>query len=129
MRLDDICNKKPMKAKRFLIEEHAKKWEENPIVERLEDSPIPGITKKEHIKELQEILVQTCLDYINQHGLTDIYSVSFNADELAYSAKHGKWHPVTDSYIRVEGSRIQNYRRKDGEITQIPYTFVIGESM
>ena len=95
----------------------------------LEDSPIPGITQKEHIMGLQEILVQTCLDYINKHGLTDIYSVSFNADELAYSAKQGKWHPATDSYIRVEGIRIENRRRKNGETIQIPDTYVIGESM
>ena len=117
------------KRKTRILEEFDKKWKENPIIERLEDSPIPGITQKEHIKELQEILVQTCLDYINKHGLTDIYSVSFNADELAYSAKQGKWHPATDSYIRVEGIRIENRRRKNGEIIQIPYTYVIGESM
>ena len=111
------------------IEALAQQWKENPIVEKLEDSPIPGITQKENIKELQEILVQTCLDYINKHGLTDIYSVSFTADELAYSAKHGKWQPATDSYIRVEGIRTENRRRKNGEIIQIPYTYVIGESM
>ena len=111
------------------IEALVQQWKESPIVEKLEDSPIPDITQKEHIKELQEILVQTCLDYINKHGLTDIYSVSFNADELAYSAKQGKWHPATDSYIRVEGIRIENRRRKNGEIIQIPYTYVIGESM
>ena len=98
-------------------------------IKRIENSTIPGVTQKEHIKELQEILVQTCLDYINKHGLTDIYSVSFNADDLAYSAKHGKWQPATDSYIRVEGIRIENRRRKNSEIIQIPYTYVIGDSM
>ena len=95
------------------------------ILWRRQDSNL----QQEHVKELQEILVQTCLDYINQHGLTDIYSVSFNADELAYSAKHGKWHPATDSYIRVEGTRIENLLLKNGETIQIPYTYVIGESM
>lgn len=109
------------------IEAIAQQWKENPIVERLEDSPIPGITQIEHIKDLQEILVQTCLDFINKHGLTDIYSVSFNADQLAYSAKHGKWQPATDSYIKVEGIRFQNHRRKNGEIFQMPCTYVIGE--
>ena len=58
------------------IEALAQQWKENPIVEKLEDSPIPGITKQEHVEELQQILVQTCLDYINKHGLTDIYSVN-----------------------------------------------------
>ena len=113
--------------KTHILEELAKKWKENPIIERLEDSPIPGIT--EHIKELQEILVQTCIDYINKHGLTDVYSVSFNADELAYSAKYGKWQPATDSYIKIEGVRFQNHRRKNGEIFQMPYRYIIGEYM
>ena len=117
------------KRKTRILEELDKKWKENPIIERLEDSPIPGITQKEHIKELQEILVQTCIDYINKHGLTDIYSVSFNADELAYSAKHGKWQPATDSYIKIEGVRFQNHRRKNGEIFQMPYRYIIGEYM
>ena len=117
------------KRKTRILEEIDKKLKENPIVERLEDSPIPGITQKEHIKELQEILVQTCIDYINKHGLTDIYSVSFNADELAYSAKHGKWQPATDSYIKIEGVRFQNHRRKNGEIFQMPYRYIIGEYM
>ena len=57
------------------IEALAQQWKENPIVEKLEDSPIPGITQKEHIKELQEILVQTCLDFINKHGLTPYSSL------------------------------------------------------
>ena len=111
------------------LDEINKEWRENPIIERLEDSPIPGITQIEHIKELQEILVQTCLDFINKHGLADIYSVSFNADELAYSAQHGSWQPATDSYIKVEGVRYQNLRRKNGEIFQMPYRYDIGEYM
>ena len=117
------------KRKTSIIEKFDKKWKENPIIDRLEDSPIPGITQKEHIKELQEILVQTCIDYINKHGLTDVYSVSFNADELAYSAKYGKWQPATDSYIKIEGIRFQNHRRKNGEIFQMPYRYIIGEYM
>ena len=117
------------KRKTHILEELDKKWKENPIIERLEDSPIPGITQKEHIKELQEILVQTCIDYINKHGLTDVYSVSFNADELAYSAKYGKWQPATDSYIKIECIRFQNHRLKNVEIFQMPYRYDIGDYM
>ena len=98
-------------------------------IKRIENSTIPGVTQKEHIKELQEILVQTCLDFINKYGLTNIYSVSFTADELAYSAKHGKWQPATDSYIKVEGIRYQNHRLKNGEIYKMPYRYDIGEYM
>lgn len=112
-----------------IMEELKKKWDENPIVERLEDDPKPGLTKIEHIKELQEILVQTCIDYINKNNLTDIYNVSFNADSLAESAKYGKWEPCTDSYIKVQGLSNENYKRKNGEIFKMPYRYDIGEYM
>lgn len=102
---------------------------QNPIVEKVEDEPAPTLTKEEHIRELQRILVQTCLDYINKEGLTDIYSVHFDADELAYSAQYGKWQPATDSYIRVDGIQIEKHRRKNGEIAEIYNTYVIGEYM
>lgn len=112
-----------------MMEELKKKWEENPIVERLEDTPIPGITKMEHIKELQEILVQTCIDYINKNGLTDIWGVYFSADSLDFSAKEGEWTPSTDSYIKVEGIRAERHLRKNGEIFEMPYRYEIGEYM
>ena len=108
-----------------------KEWEDNPIVERLEDAPISeeGLTTEEHIKELQEILVQTCIDYINKHGLKDIYAVRFNADSLSESAEFGSWQACTDSYIKVEGIRVERHRRKNGEIFEMPYTYDIGEYM
>lgn len=112
-----------------VMEELKKKWDENPIVERLEDDPKPGLTKIEHIKELQEILVQTCIDYINKNNLTDIYQVSFNADSLAESAKYGKWESCTDSYINIQGLSHENYKRKNGEIIKMPYRYDIGEYM
>ena len=112
-----------------IMEQIRKRNEENPVVERLEDTPIPGITKIDHIKELQEILVQTCIDYINKNGLTDIYSVSFNADSLAESAEYGSWQCCTDSYIRIDGIRAQRRKRKNGEIDEFPYRYTIGEYM
>ena len=122
-------NKKRIRRTPEIMKELKKKWEENPIVERLEDSPIPGLTKIEHIKELQEILVQTCIDYINKNGLTDIYSVGFSADDLSTSAEYGSWQPCTDSYIKVKGLREERHRRKDGTIFAMPYTYDIGEYM
>lgn len=111
------------------MKELRKKWEENPIVEKLENDPIPGITTIDHIKELQELLVQTCIDYINKNGLTDLYGVHFNADSLNESAKYGSWQSCTDSYIRVEGLGHENYKRKDGEEFKMPYRYTIGEWM
>ena len=112
-----------------IMKELKKKWEENPIVEKLEDTPIPGITNIDHIKELQEILVQTCIDYINKNKLTDIYSVHFSADDLNTSAGYGSWQACTDSYIKVKGLRKERHRRKNGEIFEMPYTYDIGEYM
>ena len=111
------------------IQEVLEEWKNNPIVERLEDSPVESITTLEHIKELQRILVQTCIDYINQNGLIDLWGVSFNADSLNESAEYGEWTPSTDSYIKAEGLRFERHRRKNGEIFEIPYRYDIGEYM
>jgi len=108
---------------------YLKSLEENPVVERLEDSPTPGITTIDHIKELQEILVQTCIDYINKNGLTDVWSVRFSADDLAESSKYGSWQPCTDSYIKIEGLKKERYLRKNGDMFEMPYRYTIGEYM
>ena len=106
--------------------EEAKK---NPIVEQLENEPIPELTTHDDIRELQDRLVQTCIDFINEKGLTDIYGVSFNADSLAESAKYGSWQPCTDSYIKVEGVKKERYLRKNGDVFETPYRYTIGEHM
>jgi len=111
------------------VKQMKEEYDNNPIVEKLENDPIPGITTIEHIKELQEILVQTCIDYINKNNLTDIYDISFSADSLNESAEWGSWQPCTDSYIKVEGVGHENHRRKDGSIFRMPYRYKIGECM
>ena len=70
------------------------------------------ITTKKDMKELLEILVQTTIDFINERGLTDIYSVGFGADDLQGSAKFGEWEPCTDASIHVTG--IGKEKSKDG---------------
>lgn len=59
--------------------------------------------QNELAKELQERLVQTCLDFIREKGDKYIWRVEFSADELQESAKEGKWMPCTDSFITLEG--------------------------
>ena len=54
-------------------------------------------------KELQERLVQTCLDFIKEKGDKFIYRVAFSADSLQESAKEGHWMSCTDSSITLEG--------------------------
>ena len=61
------------------------------------------VTTEDQLSELQDILVQVCINYININGLTDIDEIIFNADSLQHSAHFGKWVPTTDSYIRAVG--------------------------
>lgn len=61
------------------------------------------MTNQKQIRELHELLVQTCIDFINKHGLSDIYCVQFQASDLGSSAKAGKWTAETDSSLTVEG--------------------------
>lgn len=60
-------------------------------------------TKIENIKELQERMVQLCIDYLIEKGLDDIQEVRFSADMLQFSKEHGEWTPATDSFITVYG--------------------------
>jgi hypothetical protein len=47
-----------------------------------------AITTSENIDELHHILVQTCLDYMTKHNLTDIDEINFTADGLSHSYKY-----------------------------------------
>lgn len=90
----------------------------NAYIERLSDKyPLDDynnpITTQEHINELHRILVQTCLNYIKEHELTDIDEVSFSADGLSLSYEYNEWEPATDSSLVVvglqEGSKEDKY--------------------
>lgn len=60
-------------------------------------------TTKEDIRELLEILVQETIDFINERGLKDIWSVGFSADDLQTSAEYGEWTSATDASLYVSG--------------------------
>lgn len=60
-------------------------------------------TKIEDIKELQERMVQLCIDYLIEKGIDDIQEVRFSADMLQHSKEYGEWTPATDSFITVYG--------------------------
>ncbi len=60
-------------------------------------------TTHEQTRQLQDILVQTCIDFINENGLKDIDLVSFSADSLQESARFNEWTPATDSFLEIEG--------------------------
>ena len=84
-------------------------WEVDPgtlKIARSKDLPKYNnpVTTIDNIKELQERLVQTTIDYIKENNLTDIYDVSFSVDGLEGNAiEFGEWTPCMDSSISVEG--------------------------
>ena len=102
-------------------------WEVDPSTVRVirhDDLPVyeNPVTQKEDIKELQERLVQTCVDFVKEKNLTDIDMVRFNVDGLTGNAiEFGGWVPAMDSYIGVEGLQEDTYIGKSGE----PYTFTV----
>lgn len=67
----------------------------------------PNIMSKEDgrvlARELQERLVQCCIDFIREKHDCNIERVGFTADALQISARHGKWTPATDSTCTLEG--------------------------
>lgn len=60
-------------------------------------------TKIENIKELQQKMVQLCIDYMKENDLDDIQEVRFSADMLQFSKQYGEWTSMTDSFIDVYG--------------------------
>ena len=110
-------------------------WEVDPVTVRIikhDDLPkyANPVTTTDDIKELQQRLVQTCIDFVKEKNLTDIDAVRFNVDGLTGNAiEFGEWVSAMDSYIGVEGLQEDTYIGKSGD----PYTFrvrkFIGEYM
>lgn len=101
---------------------------DNPVIREYDETPEEK-TNIEHIKELQEILVQTVIDYIGKNDLTDIDAVDFHVDGLKGSVPHKEWCPCTDSAITVKGEKHKCIERKDGKVIKLPYYYDIGSYM
>lgn len=66
-------------------------------------------TTKSDIKDLHELLVQTCINFIKERNLTDIYEVNFGVDGLENDAiEFGEWTPGIDSSLSVVGLQKEN---------------------
>ena len=67
--------------------------------------------------KLQERLVQTCIDFINEYKddeqVRQIERVEFSVDCLQESAKHGEWQPCTDSYCSLYGVSTESWNGFD----------------
>lgn len=99
-------------------------WEVDPatvIIIKHDDLPKyeNPVTTTDDIKELQQRLVQTCIDFVKEKNLTDIDMVRFSVDGLEDSIEFGEWTPGMDSCIGVEGLQEDTYIGKSGK----PYTF------
>ena len=85
------------------------------------------ITTKENINELHHLLVQTCLNYMREHKLTDIDEIHFSVDGLGGSYEYGEWTPATDSSIDVIGLEFEKCTSmSDGKEYEMPFRARIG---
>ena len=109
-------------------------WEVDPTTVRIIKHDdlhkyINPVTTINDIKELQQKLVQTCIDFIKEKNLTDIDAVRFNVDGLEDSIEFGEWTPGMDSYIGVEGLQDESYLDRYGESYSFRVRKFIGEYM
>lgn len=91
-------------------------WEVDPVTVRIiKHDDLPKyenpVTTTDDIKELQQRLVHTCIDFVRTRNLTDIDAVRFNVDGLEDAINFREWTPGMDSYIGVEG--LQEEKGKD----------------
>lgn len=67
--------------------------------------------------KLQERLVQTCIDFINEHKddklVKEIQMVEFTADNLQESAESNAWLSGTDSYCGLHGVKSESWGTVD----------------
>ena len=67
--------------------------------------------------KLQERLIQTCIDFINEHKddeqVKEIQMVEFHADNLRKSAEHNAWLSCTDSYCGLYGANTESWNGFD----------------
>lgn len=69
-----------------------------------------------NVKELQERMVQLCIDFLTEYELDDIQEVKFSADMLQESKKYGEWTSATDSFIDVYGFQANEHGLEERRI-------------
>lgn len=87
-------------------------------------------TTKEDIRELHNLLVQTCINFIREKELYDINEVSFGVDGLEEGAEYGEWTPGVDSSISVIGLQEEgSWTDSKGNKHPMRVRRIIGENM
>ena len=73
------------------------------VKKKLDEYKDPKTTRSD-IKDLHKLLVQTCINFIKERNLTEIYEVSFGVNGLENDAiEFGEWTPGIDSSLSVIG--------------------------
>lgn len=117
-----------MRKKAKIIDLALSKLNDNPVVQKLDDRLPEKVTQHDNVVELHRILVQTCVDYIQKHNLSDIYAVHFNVFDIQPSVELGEWDSATDSSFSVEGTAFERDLRADGTVRETPYRVKLDES-
>lgn len=86
----------PELKRKFMFEVYERDISEIPQHEN------PKTTEKD-ISDLQRILVQDVIDFLNERGLNEVDAVDFGVDGLRASLPYEEWTPSSDSSIRFEG--------------------------
>lgn len=82
----------------WYVQKYNRKYE----YKALDDYENP-VTTIQDIKDLQQVLIQSAIDFIGDRKLTDIDEISFHFDSVQDSVKEYKWCPTSDSSISVIG--------------------------
>lgn len=59
-------------------------------------------------KELQERLVQTCIDYFKEYPCAEVDEIRFLFDNIQDSIKEGSWDAASDSFISIWAWNLEN---------------------
>ena len=89
------------------------------------------VTTQEDINNLHKLLVQTVIDYIREHNLSDVWEVGFSVDGLDYGYEYGEWTPGIDSNLSIVGLQEDGDSFTDVNGNKIPFRVrkIIGKSM
>ena len=89
------------------------------------------VTTQEDINKLHKLLVQTVIDYIREHNLSDVWEVGFSVDGLDSGFEYGEWTPGIDSSLSVIGLQEDgtSWTNKNGVNLPFKVRRLIGESM
>lgn len=85
-----------------IVKRHLEKLEQEAENIEKRKQLLAELNQNKLARELQDRLVQCCIDYIKETGDTNIDRVIFTADALQDSSKYGSWQPCTDSTCELE---------------------------